>query len=227
MPLVYLAKIIEWTKYSKYSANREKIIVAAHLKHHRFSDQENDPHLPWMTMTPLKKEEVTELTANHKFVYSKLDKILEKLPYGNLVLLAIFSLLWSWEGCILWVINYFVAAWYYRIFNMSTHMLPGYTLGTMPAKCRARNLFLPFAFVFAGEELHGNHHKWPARANYRIKWWEIDFAYVAVTMLSWVKLAQITAAGASKPINGSTEFTRSSINIKELLNGKTKVRSSD
>lgn len=205
-PLVYLAKLIEWSKYSRYYAVKERVIVAAHLQHHKFSDGPKDPHLPWFTMTQLSKDEIFKLTKNYEFDYSKFDMFLEKFRYGNLVLLAIFYMIWSWEGCILWAINYLVASWYYRMFNMLSHTFPGYTIGKMLPRCKARNLPGLFAFIFPGEDLHGNHHIWPTRANFGVKWWELDFAYIVIKMLSWVGLAKITESGKSKPITESTEF---------------------
>lgn len=206
LPMVYLIKLIEWSKYSRYRSINERAMVASHIRHHKFSDSDKDPHLPWLTMTPMTRKEIFDSTKNYNFVYSKFDMFLEKFRYGNLVLLAAFYMLWAWEGCVLWAIMSIVCPWYYRMFNMLTHTVPGYTIGKMMPGCKARNLITPFALLFMGDRLHGNHHIWPARANLAIKWWEIDQSFVLIKVLSWFKLVKVTESGKSKEITDSTEF---------------------
>lgn len=206
LPLVYLVKLIEWTKCARYDAMWERMWVGSHIKHHRSSDQPDDPYIPLLRPKFLSKKEVYEITKNHDFEYLKFDKILEKILYGNVVLLTVFVLLWSWQGAILWAVNYIICSKYYFLHNFLGHRVPGYTNGTLPNGCAARNLPFIFKVLYPTEDFHGNHHAWPARANHGIKWWEIDLGFYLIKVLSWVRLIKITDSGRSKPIIEDTTF---------------------
>ena len=100
----------------------------------------------------------------------------------------------SWGNRIFWIAAYvafyavFCHHWYLwfllpinitmspvhgAIINWFAHKL-GYT--NYELKDTSSNL-LPFDFLMWGESYHNNHHKLGGRANFGVKWWEIDPMY--------------------------------------------------
>jgi stearoyl-CoA desaturase (delta-9 desaturase) len=53
----------------------------------------------------------------------------------------------------------------------------------------SRNI-LPLAIFIGGEELHSNHHAFPASARFSSKWWEFDLGWSYIRLLSLLGLAQ-------------------------------------
>ena len=50
-------------------------------------------------------------------------------------------------------------------------------------KNTSKNLF-PFDFLMMGEGYHNNHHKHANKANFGVKWHEIDMTYVIIKILN-------------------------------------------
>lgn len=51
----------------------------------------------------------------------------------------------------------------------------------------SRNNFL-LALLTGGEGWHNNHHRYPASARQGFRWWEIDWTWYGLIVLSWVRL---------------------------------------
>jgi len=194
--LIYLVKIINWTKFSNYNQYREKVYAAAHILHHRYSDTEKDPHSPlfyshWhiaFNLTfPMNETEVNKLTAHCEFNRTRLDDFLEQYSCGRLVLLIILFLIFSYKGVILWVLLLSVRV-VEAYFNAITHSCIGYT-NYKNNKDRSRNI-LPIGIFYCGEELHNNHHSNPAKHNLAVKWYEFDTGYWLLRLLALVKLVK-------------------------------------
>jgi stearoyl-CoA desaturase (Delta-9 desaturase) len=47
------------------------------------------------------------------------------------------------------------------------------------------------AFVTAGEGLHNNHHAAPTSAKLAHRWFEIDWGWYVIKMLTWLRLAKV------------------------------------
>ena len=47
---------------------------------------------------------------------------------------------------------------------------------------------LPLAIITLGEGWHNNHHHYPASARQGFYWWEIDFTFYLLVVLSWTGL---------------------------------------
>ena len=54
----------------------------------------------------------------------------------------------------------------------------------------SRNI-TPLAIIIGGEELHANHHAFPASARFSCKWWEFDLGWVGIRLLSLLGLAKV------------------------------------
>jgi len=74
-----------------------------------------------------------------------------------------------------------------------------HTLGSVRFKMSdtSKNL-LPVDFLMLGESYHNNHHSHPGRANFGIKWYEIDPVYPFIKMFHWLGIIKLkpTAANA-------------------------------
>ena len=47
------------------------------------------------------------------------------------------------------------------------------------------------AFLTAGEGLHNNHHAAPTSAKLAHRWYEIDFGWYVIRVLTWMRLARV------------------------------------
>jgi stearoyl-CoA desaturase (delta-9 desaturase) len=167
-----------------------------HKAHHKHADTEQDPYWPIM----LQQEDPLHYpTAPVKL--TKLDEFLEDRPYGNVILLLLAILFMSWPLVIFAMLVRWTPRWRMIWANYVYHKWPGHAWDTGKERCNARNLYWG-PLVFMGEELHANHHQWPSRANFGIKWWEIDLSYWFFKLLSFLKLVEIRQS----PDINSTEF---------------------
>lgn len=149
--------------------------VSVHRQHHRYSDEEGDPHSPnslgalrtWLgfwgdfkiqeTCRDLRKEPI------HKFIYQHYGKI--HMLY-ILLLLLINPLLVLYLYALPAVVVFHAAG----AFDVLAH-LHGYR--NFETRDKSRNNWLVALFTM-GEGWHNNHHKNPISWNNRVKWWEID-----------------------------------------------------
>jgi stearoyl-CoA desaturase (delta-9 desaturase) len=47
------------------------------------------------------------------------------------------------------------------------------------------------AFLTAGEGLHNNHHAAPTSARLAHRWYEIDYGWWIIRVMSWLRLARV------------------------------------
>ena len=76
------------------------------------------------------------------------------------------------------------------IINWFAHIY-GYT--NFKVKDTSKNL-LPFDFLMMGESYHNNHHTHSGRANFGVKWHEIDFTYCIMVVLDKLKIIKLKKA---------------------------------
>jgi stearoyl-CoA desaturase (delta-9 desaturase) len=177
--------------------------VAIHRKHHRFSDQEGDPHSPHVYG-------IKRVLFKGAFLYNDAskDKIMvdtygsgtpsdwlefhlyqphSRLGIGLLLLLSIF--LFGWWGLLIWGIQMiWIPFWAAGVINGIGHWI-GYRNGH--TKDSSRNIS-PWGIVIGGEELHNNHHLEPASPRLSKKWWEFDIGWMWLTIFRYLKLAKLT-----------------------------------
>ena len=199
--LVVLTKLVVWSSQSRYYSDWVRTWVAVHFEHHRYSDTTRDLHSPWHStfwdmvrsrrrwLTP---EEIDHYTKHLDIEITPLDLWLERWPVGQWVLLGICLLMFGPWGVLLWVACRSLH-FLHGVFNYITHTWPGYNNAERhPSTDRARNLIGP-GLLYAGEQLHGNHHRWPSRANFAVRWWEFDLGYWVLRFLSLFGLVKFTA----------------------------------
>jgi stearoyl-CoA desaturase (delta-9 desaturase) len=174
--------------------------VAIHRKHHRFSDQEGDPHSPHVY--GLKR-----VFFKGAFLYHEAskDKVMVDSygrgtpadwmelhvyqPYSRLgigILFVLNTLVFGGWGALIWGIQMiWIPFWAAGVINGVAHWI-GYRNGT--TRDQSRNIS-PWGIVVGGEELHNNHHLAPGSARLSRRWWEFDIGWMYIRILGASGLA--------------------------------------
>lgn len=182
-------RILQWMSSSgpgTYRVQHSIDWAETHKEHHMHSDTPEDPY--WPIVSELKDPSVipgatTKLT--------KIDEFLEDRPYGYEILLLLAILFTSWQLVIFAMLVRWTPRWRMIWANYVYHKWPGHAWDTGKQRSNARNLYWG-PLIFMGEELHANHHQWPGRANFGVKWWELDLSYWLLRALSYMGLTKIT-----------------------------------
>ena len=176
--------------------------VAIHRKHHRFSDQEGDPHTPhiygiWRVLftgavfysRATKNQEMIEQygsgTPNdwiERNLYSKYNFL------GIFLMLAIDIALFGSTGLIVWAVQmYWIPFFAAGVINGVAHYV-GYRNGE--TRDQSRNIS-PWGIVIGGEELHNNHHLDPANPRLSRRWFEFDIGWMWLNLFRILGLAHL------------------------------------
>jgi len=176
--------------------------VAIHRKHHRYSDQEGDPHTPhvfgiWRVLfggallysraaqdsvmiaqygqgTPVDWVE-TNIYSKHNFAGIGLMLLIDLALFGPI-------------GFVVWGIQMlWIPLWAAGVINGVAHWI-GYRNGE--TRDHSRNIS-PWGIVVGGEELHNNHHLDPANVKLSKQWWEFDIGYMWIKIFEFFKLLKI------------------------------------
>lgn len=175
--------------------------AAVHRKHHAKVDGPEDPHSPvnhgWMGVLfgglPLYRR-----AAEDKQLIEKYGKGLPVDPWegfyqkhrnlGVLFFAAVLLVLFSWPGLILWgVLMLWIPFWAAGVVNGLGHRF-GYR--NYQTEDHSTNLS-PWGVWIGGEELHNNHHAYPASARFSRRPWEFDFGWQVIRLLRALGLAQV------------------------------------
>lgn len=175
--------------------------VAIHRKHHAKCETIEDPHSPknWGLKTMLfsgaevyrtgKTQETIEKygigTPNdwiEKHLYTKYDKL------GIACMFGLDCLLFGLPGISIWALQMiWVPFWAGGMINGVGHSF-GYR--NYEPEDASTNIF-PWGFWIGGEELHNNHHTFPASAKLSVKWWEFDMGWLYINILRMFGLAKV------------------------------------
>jgi stearoyl-CoA desaturase (delta-9 desaturase) len=176
--------------------------VAVHRKHHRFTEQNEDPHSPkiyglWNVLikgallyhkASRDKEMVNVYGAGtpddwvERNIYRKHSRL------GITLLLILNLLCFSWWGILIWGIQMiWIPFWAAGVINGLGHFY-GYRNGD--TKDNSKNIS-PIGLIIGGEELHNNHHIDPANPRLSKKWWEFDIGWMWLNLLVKLNLAKI------------------------------------
>lgn len=176
--------------------------VAIHRKHHAKCETIEDPHSPknWGLKTMLLRGAEVYRTAKTKETIEKYgvgtpDDWIEKHLYSKYDRLGIASmfvidcLLFGVPGISIWALQMiWVPFWAGGMINGIGHSL-GYR--NFEPDDASTNIF-PWGFWIGGEELHNNHHTFPASAKLSVKWWEFDMGWLYINILRMFGLAKVT-----------------------------------
>lgn len=181
--------------------------AANHRHHHQHSDEEVDVHSPkqhgflwshigWITSPrnfPTNYDRIKDFAKNPELVFLNRHDMVIPLIYGALLwlvgwLLEMYVPSLGTTGGQLFVYGFFistVALMHGTFFiNSLAHVFGGRRFKTTDT---SRNSLL-LALITLGEGWHNNHHHYMHSARQGFYWWEVDFSFYAIKMLSWMGL---------------------------------------
>ena len=176
--------------------------VAVHRKHHRFTDQPEDPHSPKQTSlltvlffgTALYMAELTNRQLVKQYAPDIQDDWIETNLYskyswlGLVLMLVINVLLFGWIGLTIWAVQMiWIPFWAAGVINGVGHYY-GYKNGDTADS--SVNI-CPWGIIIGGEELHNNHHLDPANPKLSRKWFEFDIGWMWFKVLEKLELARV------------------------------------
>ncbi len=176
--------------------------VAIHRKHHRFTDEPNDPHSPihygiWRVLfkgaglyhTASKDKEMVQqygVGTPDDWIEQNLYTLHSRL--GILLMLVIDCLFFGPWGFIVWGVQMlWIPFWAAGVINGLAHWI-GYRNGE--TKDNSRNIS-PWGIIIGGECLHNNHHLDPANPKLSRRWFEFDAGWFYIRILSILGLAKV------------------------------------
>jgi len=191
--------------------------VAIHRRHHQHTDEQPDPHSPWVTfwwghMGWLIHE--NEELSNVDFYYRYAPDILKDRFYLNIERYRLWAVIYFVHGALVFSAG-LAAGWLYTGQYMGGLQLAlswlvwgvvgrtlfsWHTTWAVNSVChlwgyrnyetldQSTNQWL-IALLTGGEGWHNNHHAHPVSAAHGHKWWECDPTYVNIRLLSAVGLA--------------------------------------
>lgn len=181
-----------------------------HRMHHAYSDTEKDPHSPWFfkdvfqmmwhTKKIYKGFAQGTLTPESEFcgdlpVWNRMDKFGDLWPV-RLGWVAVYSLIY------IGLITHFDLSWFWLLL-LPVHFLMGPIQGAAVNWCGHKYGYSNFnngdksknseawGVFLLGELFQNNHHMFPARLNFAVKWFEIDPTYAVLKVLHWVGIIRI------------------------------------
>ena len=174
-----------------------------HRMHHAYTDTEEDPHSPshdanifammWKTKTiyqdinkqriAVEPKNIPQWSSFDMFASSRISRLL--WITGYILFFAFFATAW-WQWLLL-PITFLMAPIHGVIINWFGHIY-GYVNFAM--KNTSKNLFR-FDFLMMGEGYHNNHHKYASRANFGVKWYEIDVTYLVIRLLDALRIIHL------------------------------------
>jgi stearoyl-CoA desaturase (delta-9 desaturase) len=186
--------------------------VADHRRHHQHSDEDGDPHSPhlhgtgiWHAIQGMWHSHMGWMLRPHlqgsmRYIGDlRKDKLVRRMskqfPMWVLIGLVIPAVLgglltWSWMGILLG----FIWGGLVRIFLVH-HMTWSinsvcHIWGTTPFDTHDHSRNNVIMGVFAmGEGWHNNHHAFQSSARHGLRWWELDFSYMIIWVMSKIGLA--------------------------------------
>jgi stearoyl-CoA desaturase (delta-9 desaturase) len=176
--------------------------VAVHRKHHAKCETPEDPHSPqvlgirkvmWEGSELYRKEATNEETLERYGHLTPADWV-ERHVYarfpglGVTLMLLLDVVLFGSLGLVLFAVQMvWIPFWAAGVINGVGHWW-GYRNFETPDA--SRNI-TPLAIIIGGEELHANHHAFPASARFSCKWWEFDLGWLWIRLLSLLGLARV------------------------------------
>ena len=187
---------------------------AVHRHHHLYSDTPHDVHSPrhhgflyahvgWIFNPSNWKPNygtVRDLTKYRELV------ILDRFTYTPAILLGFAA--WLWGGWTMLVVGFFwstVVLYHCTFFiNSLAHEVGSqrYLTGD-----DSRNNFW-LALITLGEGWHNNHHHYQSSARQGFRWWEVDFSYYVLKMMSWTGLVWDLRAPPEAIVRGERPVAR-------------------
>jgi stearoyl-CoA desaturase (delta-9 desaturase) len=209
--LKVVLRFLLWLLQGLAFKNWESHITAQHRKHHLFADQKEDPFSPsnykFLQMFDYKHNspgrpyyisplDVQKYAADIKDDHSNLEiNFYQKYPkLGLSILWIIYILLFGIAGLVVGAIHRFLIT-EIIIFtaNYGTHKIGFRYANPKTSTSDDAVIMFPIGILLAGEELHSNHHRYPNKVNYAVRWFEFDICYWYIKFFELFKLIKITS----------------------------------
>jgi stearoyl-CoA desaturase (delta-9 desaturase) len=176
--------------------------VAIHRKHHARCETPEDPHSPrilgirkvlWEG-AELYRAEARNAETLDRYGYGTPNDWLERNLYGRYrsggiaLLLLIEVPLFGAYGLTMWAVQMlWIPFWAAGVINGLGHYWGYRNFETRDA---STNL-VPWGLLIGGEELHNNHHAYPASARLSHHGWELDIGWLYIRLLQRFGLAEV------------------------------------
>jgi stearoyl-CoA desaturase (delta-9 desaturase) len=180
--------------------------AAIHRKHHAKCETAEDPHSPqihginkvlWGGVLLYVKEAHHRPETMERYGHGTPDDWLERNVYSKYAVLglafmgvtdvALFGIV---PGVLIFVTQIaWIPFWAAGVINGVGHYW-GYRSWDVPPPDASRNIF-PWGILIGGEELHNNHHAFPASAKLSAKWYEFDIGWLYIRVLESLGLATV------------------------------------
>ena len=176
--------------------------VAIHRKHHRFTEQDGDPHSPVVyglrrvlfRGAGLYHSASKDAEMINQYGVGTPDDWMENNIYtrhsrlGIMLMLLIDLAVFGWLGFVVWGIQMiWIPFWAAGVVNGIGHWW-GYRNGE--TKDNSRNIS-PWGIIIGGECLHNNHHLDPANPRLSRRWFEFDAGWMWLGVFRLVGLARL------------------------------------
>jgi len=179
--------------------------TAIHRKHHAKCETAEDPHSPqvhginkvlWTGVLLYVKESRYPETME-RYGHGTPDDWVERNLYARYsafglwlmgaIDIALFGVI---PGAVILIVQIaWIPFWAAGVINGVGHFL-GYRNWDVPAPDASRNIS-PIGMLIGGEELHNNHHAYPASAKFSLKWYEFDLGWHYIRALESLGLATV------------------------------------
>jgi stearoyl-CoA desaturase (delta-9 desaturase) len=166
--------------------------VLIHKAHHKYSDTDKDPHSAKDVLKYVfGKYPNVSSKGMRKLAESSFNKFMHRHYY---LVIVTYGAIWAMLG-----IDYFCYGFIYpMVLNMvAGHLVNWYTHSEYFSNYRLHDTKdtsqnnLLIGLVTWGEGFHNTHHKYPGRANFGVKFWEVDATYALTKVLAKLKLVKI------------------------------------
>lgn len=180
-----------------------------HRLHHAHTDTEHDPHSPHYSLNAFHMMWITRnnyinIYKGHTDVASKYRK---DLPYWD----SFDKIVHTWPMRTLWALVYIgvysqlATQWWHWLFlplSLSMGSLQGMAVNWWAHRFGYENFkmrntsknILPVDLFFVGEAFHNNHHRHPGRPNNAFRWFELDWTYQGMRLMSAMGIIKMRGA---------------------------------
>lgn len=182
-----------------------------HRLHHAYADTENDPHSPkydgnfWRMMWRT-RQYYSDIFDGSRPVEERFRKNLPTwMAFERFAESWVTRLAWiaaytgfyiafatSWWMFLLLPVHYFMGPVHGAIINWFAHK---FGTADFEVNDTSRNL-LPVDLLMMGESYHNNHHRFPSRPNFGVRWYQIDMVYPFIRLFHWMGIIRLRPAVA-------------------------------
>ncbi|MGO9828949.1 MAG: acyl-CoA desaturase [Myxococcaceae bacterium] len=174
-----------------------------HRQHHTFADTEKDPHSPrffsnvasmmWHTKHQYDVYAYRRGEPEARFLggtseWPFIDRLSQRWS-SRIALALLFVLFYAHFAPSLWWFLLLPVHWtmgpiHGAIVNWCGHR---YGYRNFNTEDDSKNT-LPLEFITMGELFQNNHHQFPTRPNFAVRWFELDPAYQVMRVLAWLRI---------------------------------------